>query len=202
MFNQQKNINEFEQNLLISKLAICAEESSFPATELPYIKSCIKTFVASLTDYDYGYVSRLKHNELEDLLVLIKEPRVLLFLISRQLSLHWIFGSYLTTYGESDEIRNRLQQYNAPWGKDIILKLTRQLTDISVAYFVNKGIINFNDLRSWDKGNEKGIDFVYDVLHFLSTNALKVQQLLEEKTFNKTTLQYHFLEHGTEGLLN
>lgn len=201
MFNQQKNITEFEQSLLVSKLIICAEEAAFPSESLPYIKSCIKTFVASLTDYDYGYVSRLNQRQLEDLLALIKEPKALLFLINHELNLHWIFGSSLTLCGENEDVQNRIKQYNAPWGREITLQLALTLTDTAIAYFVNNDIISFKDLHTWDKASEKGIDFVQEVLQFLTVNARKVQQLLENNTFTKTSLQTYLLENGTAGLL-
>lgn len=203
MFNQQKNITEFEQSLLVSKLTICAEEAAFPTASLPYIKSCIKTFVASLSEYDYGYVSRLNQKELEDLLALIKEPKALLFLINHELNLHWIFGSSLTLCGENEDVQNRIRQFNAPWGREVTLQLAQSLTDASIAYFVNNDIISFKELRDWDKANEKGTDFIQEVLHFITANARKIQQLVENNTFTKTSLQMYLLEHGTNGpLLN
>lgn len=201
MFNQQKNLGEFPQALLLSKLFVCAEEAGYSAMELPQIKTCIQTFVASLSDYDQVYVSGFCKHDFEDLIALIKEPSVLLFLIHHKLNLHWIFGSGLTLKDESEDVLNRIRNYNAPWGKLTTLTLARMLTDNSLAYFVNNDIIHFHDLRSWDKTHGKGIQFVYEVLALLSKKADRIQTLLENKTFDKASLHAYLLEHGTKGPL-
>lgn len=200
MFNKEKSISDLQQILLRSKLSICAEEANYPSAHLPYIRNCIEQFVSALTEYEQGYVSNLSKKELEDLIALIQEPTVLAFLISHQLDLHWIFGHQFVLKGESRAISNRIKRYNAPWGKETTLSLTKLLCTPPISQFVENSMISFRDLRQWDKGNELGMDFVNSVLMYLFQYATEIQSQLDNKTLNKASLHQHFLDQGKEGL--
>lgn len=199
MFNQENNVKDYQHLLLINKLAICAEEVNSDDKTLSYTKDCIKHFVLSLSDYDYGYVSNLSKASLDELIELIKAPIILGALVKRQLDLHWIFGYTPAIKGELTHVSERFVDYNAAWGKETTLTFAHILSNENMAYFVDKGIIDFSCLRSWDKSHEMGLDFVYQVLDFLLYHAEEVQSLLEDQHLDKQALHYYFLEQGSKG---
>lgn len=200
MFNQEKDVRHFKRNLLVSHFMVCSDDLDIPESELPAVMTRIQEFVASLTDFDHAYLANLNKLEWRALTALVIDANASPFLINRQLDMLWIFGYKLNLKEESDEIRERITHYNAPWGKDVTLSLAALLSQQPLQQFVKNEIISFHDLRAWDKGRELGTTFVFDVLTFLSENASKVKRLLDKNVYDKTSLHEFFFAHGKQGL--